>query len=317
VTNRIMLASGLAILASCLKNTNDIWEAHFGAAAIAASFFIEENGLIGETAEAIVEQADRMVARHSTGDARAEEPTGRTLDALSGERIIADALAETIDGLHWVGHNVIYAAIGMKAIRELGGWGTENEIGAIADLIRAFKGKIPGRSWIGFKTSEVKAISPPPPGELEGMNGSELSRLVLKELAKFKIIYRAEAHHDLIGHMLTFSHALVTLEELGYADLYQRGLFPLFKLIQVLRTTRDIRPGEPIRLVSPVDREPLWPAAPSSWLPTESAYWQIDRGENEWDFGHAFKFPYSFYHHVARAGGAEAAAYNNFRRILA
>lgn len=316
MTNRPLLEPGLAILSACLKSTNDIWEAHFGAAAIAASFFIEENGLTGETAKAIAEQAGRMVARHPLSDASAEVSTGRSLEASAGERIIADALAETIDGLHWVGHNVIYAAIGMKAIRELGGWGTKQEIGGIAGLIRSFKGKIPGRSWIGFKTSEVKAMIPPTAGEQGVMGGSELSRLVLHELASFKTIYRAEAHHDLIGHMLTFSHALVTLEELGYADLFQRGLVPLFKLIEVLKTTRDIRPDEPIRLVSPVDREPLQAAGPSPWLPTEPAYWQFDRGESEWDFGHTFKFPYSFYHHVARAGGAEEAAFDNFRRII-
>ncbi|CAI6085150.1 hypothetical protein COHCIP112018_04576 [Cohnella sp. JJ-181] len=132
----------------------------------------------------------------------------------------------------------------------------------------------------------------------------------------FETLYRAEAHHDLIGHMLTFSHALVSLEELGYADLFERGLTPLLKLVVVLRASRDLRPGDPLRLASPVDREPLAIALPADALPTERAYWSPARSRHEWDFGHAFKFPYGFYHHVARAGGADAAAFLNFRRVL-
>ncbi|MDG0789485.1 hypothetical protein OMP38_00425 [Cohnella ginsengisoli] len=139
---------------------------------------------------------------------------------------------------------------------------------------------------------------------------------MLRELAAFGTIYRAEAHHDLIGHMLTFSHALVTLEELGYPALFRRGLLPLYKLVHVLRASRDLQPGEPIRLSSPVDREPLALARPSSSLPTESAFWDRERSGDEWDFGHAFKFPYSFYHHAARAGGADAAAFDRFKRII-
>lgn len=318
--DRSLLERGLAVISACRRTTGDIWEAHFGAAAIAAYCFVRENGISGSLAKTIEAQAHRMVAGHlrdgQDGSSRRDGASSE-MKLQFAERMIVEALDETIDELHWVGHNVIYAALSLKAMRELGGWGTEEEVGGIADLIRAFKGKIPGRSWIGFTASEVKrlpveALRAAEPAE----NGRELSKLVLRELAAFRTIYRAEAHHDLIGHMLTFSHSLALLDELGCKGLFDRGLTPLFKLIAVLRTTRDLAPGEPIRLVSPVDSEPLAPASPSPWLPTEPAFWERDRRQDDWDFGHAFKFPFSFYAHVNSAGGADEAACRNFRLIL-
>ncbi|SFB15455.1 hypothetical protein SAMN05216312_10484 [Cohnella sp. OV330] len=323
MTDRTLLKKGLTVIASCRERTGDIWEAHFGAAAIAAYFFIAENRLDDDVARKIAEQADRMVTRRlgepvnlvRADPDMADREAKRS--ANDDERVVVEALEETIDGLHWVGHNAIYAAASLKAIRELDGWGAAADVEAISQLIRSFKGKIPGRSWIGYKTSEVKALTPPEEGGPAGIeDGAALSRAVLQELAAFGTIYRAEAHHDLIGHMLTFSHALVTLEELGYPALFKRGLLPLFKLVRVLRASRYLQPGEPIRLFSPVDREPLALARPSTSLPTESAFWDKERSGDEWDFGHAFKFPYSFYHHAARAGGADAAAYDRFRRIV-
>ncbi|MFD2331925.1 hypothetical protein ACFSR7_21945 [Cohnella sp. GCM10020058] len=325
MTDRALLENGLAVIASCRRRTGDIWDAHFGAAAIAAYFFIAENRLDADVARKISAQADRMVSEHLEESAGSVQPDRtatekrRKHSASEGERVIAEALEETIDGLYWVGHNAIYAAASIKAIRELDGWGEPEDVQAISELIRSFKGKIPGRSWIGYKTSEVRALALL---EMEGEgpagieDGAALSRAMLRELTAFETIYRAEAHHDLIGHMLTFSHALVTLEELGYRALFERGLGPLFKLVHALRASRHLRPGEPVKLYSPIDREPLAPAQPSSSLPTDSEFWDKDRSGDAWDFGHAFKFPYSFYHLAARAGGADAAAFDRFRHIV-
>ncbi|MFC3802440.1 hypothetical protein [Cohnella sp. GCM10012308] len=323
MTDRALLENGLAVIATSRRRTGDIWEAHFGAAAIAAYFFIAENRLEADVARKIADQADRMVSEHIEGPAgcfrsdRTASGNKALRRASECERAIAKALEETIDGLHWVGHNAIYAAASLKAIREMDGWGEPEDVKEIAELIRSFKGKIPGRSWIGYKTSEVKVLALPEKDGPSGIeDGAALSRAILRELTAFETIYKAEAHHDLIGHMLTFSHALVTLEELGYRALFERGLGPLFKLVHALRASRHLRPGEPVKLHSPVDREPLAPAQPSSSLPTESEFWDKDRSGDVWDFGHAFKFPYSFYHLAARAGGADAAAFDRFRRIV-
>lgn len=43
--NKSVLKGGLSIISQCKKQTNDIWHAHFGAAAIASYFFIKDNNI--------------------------------------------------------------------------------------------------------------------------------------------------------------------------------------------------------------------------------------------------------------------------------
>ena len=59
------------------------------------------------------------------------------------EACITDALDRTIGELHWVGHQAIYGAISLKAIRELDGWGTAEDIGRLVELIDSFDRTIP------------------------------------------------------------------------------------------------------------------------------------------------------------------------------
>ncbi|TBL77405.1 hypothetical protein [Paenibacillus thalictri] len=113
------------------------------------------------------------------------------------------------------------------AIHELNGWGSTEEVAGITDLILSFKKSIPGRSWIGYSASEVKRMQIlDEDGFPTITNPKELSWLVLEQLTKFPVIYRGEAHHDLIGHMLTFSHALNILYDLGHVSFFERGLLP-------------------------------------------------------------------------------------------
>lgn len=61
----------------------------------------------------------------------------------------------TIDELHWVGHNVIYAALSLLAMKELQKWGNNQAIEGITDLILSFQKTIPGRSWIGLRRKKL------------------------------------------------------------------------------------------------------------------------------------------------------------------
>lgn len=312
--NTAILVDGLSILSQSRRQTGDIWQAHYGAAAIAGYFFIKENHLSGKVEEAVAAENRRMIGKYLQPGTVPEE----SLSVDSAESRILAALDGTIDGLHWVGHNVIYAAISLAALHELGG-GLRHEAADIAELVSSFAKTIPGRSWIGYSAAEVKRLTL---DEHDGMpeitDGDQLSAFILNELATYSVIYRAEAHHDLMGHMLTYSHALNILYDLGHHDYFHRGLPGLLKIVKVLRASRQLDPEEPIRIVSPVDRLPLVEAARSSYLPDQPEYWAsgIDGAVIDWDFGHLFKFPYSFYHHWNRVSEAPAKAMENFRYII-
>ncbi|QUL54947.1 hypothetical protein KDC22_32735 [Paenibacillus tritici] len=152
---RSILEDGLLIISQCKSMTGDIWEAYFGAAAIAGYFFVKENSMPLDTVNRIVAQSETMLDKHSSRGA-AHPVFG--IDPGDAEKMILESLEPGIDELHWVGHNVIYAALGLLAIQELGGWGTKEEILGISTLIRSFDKSIPGRSWLGYSMSDVREL---------------------------------------------------------------------------------------------------------------------------------------------------------------
>ncbi len=195
--------------------------------------------------------------------------------------------------------------------------GSRPTFSGICALIESFNKTIPGRSWIGYSVGEVKRLEITEHDPFPVITTAEqLSEFVLNELASYQTIYRAEAHHDLIGHMLTFSHALNILFDLGYSSYSERALTAFFKIVKVLRGVRNLKPDETMKLNSPVDHWPLVQAKRSEWLPIEKEYWSVDYTKDDWDFGHVFKFPFSFYHHLNRVGGGMEAAVENFRYII-
>lgn len=309
-----MLKQELQIIANCKSQTGDIWGAHFGVAAIAAYFLIQENKVSPVLAETISMQAQAMLDHHVS-----IEPDTSTaeVDISEAEETLLHSLQLVIDDLHWVGHNVIYTALSLKAIHELGGWGTTSDITGIRTLIESFRKTIPGRSWLGYSVAEVKRLEItdddnfPPIG-----NAKQLSAFIIHELSSFQTIYRAEAHHDLIGHMLTFSHGLNILFDLGHVEYFERGLPAVLKLVKVLRASQHLRSETSIQLHSPVDHLPLIKAQRSEWLPLEEGYWATDFAEVDWDFGHVFKFPFSFYNHIHRIDSYAPDAVENFRYII-
>ncbi|CAM4416048.1 hypothetical protein FHS16_000971 [Paenibacillus endophyticus] len=312
--NQNLLEEGLAILSQCKQETGDIWHAHYGAAAIAGYFFAQEHEGDGILSQAIVSQTEAMLNKHGTASLYVNS---ERCEPAYAESTILAALEQTIDELHWVGHNVIYSAVSLIAIRELQGWGTEEQISGLSELVLSFRKTIPGRSWIGYSVAEVKRLDLSSMDQLQlPREPKELSAYVLEQLAAFSIIYEAESHHDLIGHMLTFSHALNLLYDMGHRSFFQRGQLPLRRLVNVLQASHHLKPGEAIKLYSAVDRIPLEPAERSEYLPTELGYWEKGRSKNEWDFGHAFKFPFSFYDHLKRAGSDEARFIEKFRYII-
>ncbi|WP_264448966.1 hypothetical protein [Bacillus cereus] len=311
--DKSVLKGGLSIISQCKKQTNDIWHAHYGAAAIASYFFMKDNNIEEEIARNMHSHTKMMLNKQNLDeiiDSKEE------IDFQSAEKMIIKSLEHTIDELHWVGHNVIYAALSLLAMKELQKWGDNQAIEGITDLILSFQKTIPGRSWIGFTTKEVKQLSIKDEIRSELRNPKQLSKFILNELSEFKSIYRAESHHDLIGHMLTFSHAINIMYDLGYKDIFQRGIRPLLKLVYVLRASKNIMLNIEINIHSPIDHLPLIESKRAHVLPTENQFWLKDYSKFDWDFGHIFKFSYSYFDHIKRIPEYKDITLEKFRFVI-
>ncbi|OSX93263.1 hypothetical protein [Bacillus nitratireducens] len=311
--DKSVLKGGLSIISQCKKQTNDIWHAHYGAAAIASYFFMKDNNIEEEIARNMHSHTKMMLNKQNLDeiiDSKEE------IDFQSAEKMIIKSLENTIDELHWVGHNVIYTALSLLAMKELQKWGDNQAIEGITDLILSFQKTIPGRSWIGFTKKEVKQLRIKDEIESELRNPKQLSKFILKELSQFNIIYRAEAHHDLIGHLLTFSHAINIMYDLGHRDMFYRAIRPLLKLVYVLRASQNLMPNTEIKLHSPIDRLPLIESKRAHVLPTENQFWLKDYSEFDWDFGHVFKFSYSYFDHIKRTPEYKDITLEKFRFVI-
>lgn len=274
---------------------------------------MKDNNIEEEITHCMYSQTKMMLNNQNLGeiiDSKEE------IDFQSAEKLIIKSMEHTIDELHWVGHNVIYAALSLLAMKELQKWGNNQAIEGITNLILSFRKTIPGRSWIGFTTKEVKQLSINDEIESEFKNPKQLSKFILKELSQFNIIYRAEAHHDLIGHLLTFSHAINIMYDLGHRDIFQRGIRPLLKLVYVLRASQYLMPNTEINLHSPIDRLPLIESKRAHVLPTENQFWLKDYSAFDWDFGHVFKFSYSYFDHIKRAPEYKDITLEKFRFVI-
>ncbi|HDR7785468.1 TPA: hypothetical protein QCY04_005976, partial [Bacillus wiedmannii] len=130
--NKIVLKSGLSIISQCKRQTNNIWHAHFGAAAIASYFFMKDNNMDEEITHNMYYQTKRMLNKQNLGEVIDDK---EEIDFQSAEKMIIKSLEHTIDELHWVGHNVIYAALSLLAMKELQKWGDNQEIEGITNLI--------------------------------------------------------------------------------------------------------------------------------------------------------------------------------------
>lgn len=311
--NKTVLRDGLSIISLCKKQTNDIWHAHFGVAAIASYFFMKDNNMEEEITRSMYSQTKMMLNNQKlVGIIDSKEE----IDFQSAEKMIIKSLEHTIDELHWVGHNVIYLALSLLAMKELQKWGDNQAIEGITNLILSFRKTIPGRSWIGFTTQEVKQLSINDEIESEFKNPKQLSKFILKELSQFNIIYRAESHHDLIGHLLTFSHAINIMYDLGHIDIFHRAIRPLLKLVYVLRASQNLMPNTEINLHSPIDRLPLIESKRAHVLPTENQFWLKDYSAFNWDFGHVFKFSYSYFDHIKRVPEYKDITLDKFRFVI-
>lgn len=315
--DRRLLEEGLRVIVSSRERTGDLWHAHYGAGAIAAYFWVRENRLSSLAAGSVTAEAKAMLRKHGV-DQEPQSARGEILEREEAEARITEALDRTIGELHWVGHQAIYGALTLKAIRELDGWGTEQDIERMVELIDSFEKTIPGRSWLNTTVKEIRSLKIDDTDEFPRIEGPEqLSRLILDELGAFPAIYQAESHHDLIGHMLTYGHALNILHELGYPALFHKGIPPFLTMIKALRLSREaVSEDGQWTLQSPVDVLPLVPAERSTALPHELEYWHTDRRSRDWNAGHVFKFPFSFYHHT-RNGNSFPESWENFRYIIA
>jgi hypothetical protein len=234
MTADLYLKQGLAALARAHRI--NAMAGHLGAALLAGHLLKQEGPeLTPPVCAGIDRELARVVAGESVFGPKAAAPIDNAAlfapypdhvpappDAAGG---IAKALASNIDGLRASGHNVIFAALGLRALAHDPDEGSPDVVAGIIALMETFDTTGAGYARLGTDQELVRAETVnldeddgiPPYGTLAGMVDAVLDQLI------------ATAHRRKQGvgglwHVINHAAALVDLDDLGYGDLARRGL---------------------------------------------------------------------------------------------
>jgi hypothetical protein len=188
--------------------------AHFGAALLAAWWLERDAELSKETAKAMTQQADAMMAKHSwlfTDHSGISEP-GRIDD-------IVDALDGGLNRCWAIGHDVIFAALTLRTLDARPDLGSSWIVESICNVIRG------GRTFPLETIGNVFDVRDVPDYDEKLDLGTTvvLAKASLEAMLDFDHIYEGPHQGD-VGHIADHAHGLLSLERLGYENIARQGL---------------------------------------------------------------------------------------------
>ena len=269
---------------------------HLGAAVIAGSFFLEQHPELDGSVHAAIEgELDRIIGGEESLWFDAEK-SGITIPELfapfpkarpqsDGTAVLAEALAANIDETRQSGHNVIFAALAIKALAGQPAVATPEMVAGIRALIAKFDGAIPGRGYYGAKTGWITGDRVPlPVGDDLPPYASEQSLVtaVMDELISSAAM-RRQGFGGLV-HIINHAAALVDLSRHGYGELARRGSAAHRQHVLLWRSLPDLK--DELGTLTPAARDPRTPA-----------YWRHSSAATPWSarLTHRVKTLYGFF----------------------
>jgi len=243
---------------------------HLGAAVIAGCFFLEQHPeLDGSVHVAITGELDRIIGGEESlwfdptksGITIPElfAPFPKTRPQSDGIAVLAEALVANIDETRQSGHNVIFTALGIKALAEHPAYATPAIVAGIRTLIAKFDGAIPGRGYYGAKTGWITGDRVPL------LAGDDLppyaSEQSLVTTAMDELVNSAAMRRQGFGglhHIINHAAALVELSRYGYGELARLGFAAHRQHVLLWRSLPDLE--DELGTLTPAAHDPRTPA---------------------------------------------------------
>jgi hypothetical protein len=254
------IVKGLDGMSRVADKGNTFAGGHNAAAVISSAFFCREQGLDADTQREILAYLDaRLFKNPIYASARPRE---------SADPGLVGGLLEDLDAgiatLRGKGHNIIFAATCLKALRAVPEAATPERIDGLRKMVRSFG-----------KTRGGAREDPEPP--LVGLDDDrKFVHFIFEEFLK-------AAGDGFDGHVLTIGHALLTLHRMGHKELARKGVPAYWEWCRGARANEA--EGE------------VPPAPPQAPTPLVREYWasQVKHRMGEIVSSHRVKYPYSFY----------------------
>jgi hypothetical protein len=243
------LQKGLCALARAHRVS--LMSGHLGAAIVAGCFIAEQHpDLDARVYEGIQGELDRIIRGESvfSPDRSAAMSTARMFAPFPNEQQpgasidgIADALADNIDQTRESGHNVIFAAIAIRALKAHPELATPSVTGGIRKLIAGFDDTSPGSGYYGRQKGRVdgRLIRPPeddtfpPYPDLHAMANTVLDELI-QRASQPRVGFGG------LWHVINHAAALAELVRQGYRELAHKGLAAHRQHLRLFRSLPDV-----------------------------------------------------------------------------
>jgi hypothetical protein len=257
-----LLSSGMASLAQA-GETPTWFTGHFGAAAIAGYFLLNDFSLEPPVVRLIGAKLDLMVESFPTLFPPSPAAEAREDEACAIVRELESAIATVANS----GHAVIYGSLALRAMRQDPALQTASACRNIAALIAAASQHDPDR-YYGW--GDIAGVDVPDEAIAKDASIDELTRIAVSECA---LVYPDEEiagkRHFFNGekiHGVTLAQALADLSASGHDALAQKGRAALRKQLYLSRQTPpDVTRTSPTTDLVPTQEE-FWRAKPVDGL---------------------------------------------------
>jgi hypothetical protein len=252
---------------------------HLGAAVVAGYFFSEAHPDLDDAVYSGVEkQLDRIIRGEESIWFNAKkagitipemfEPFPEEKPQEKQIATIATALSGNIGKLRQSGHNVIFASIAIRALRDHPQFATPSIIGGIRKLIAGFNGAVPGRGYwgkekgwiIGNEAKPTADSAFPKYDSLEAMAG-----VVMDDL-----IHKGSQNRRGFGglvHVTNHAAAITELSTYGFKELAQQGLPAHHYHVRLWRSLPDL--SDELGALERAKHDPRTPAYWSDHSPSQ------------------------------------------------
>jgi hypothetical protein len=243
---------------------------HNAAAVLASVFFCREQKIDGPTQKEIRSLIEARLLKSPIYAPRPKE----TADPEVVGALVKD-LDAGIDTLRRSGHNIIFANIALKALREVPEAATPERVNGLRKMVRSF-----GTRRFAGDPLENKSTF------VDLRDETKFVHFVFEEYLKALDLYlNGKGHHGFAGHLLTVGHALLELRRMGYRETADKGVAAYWQFVQGARDGADLG-GQKVKA-----------APPRAPTPLTRDYWagQGKRRAGVIVSAHLIKYPYSFF----------------------
>lgn len=195
---------------------------------------------------------------------------------------IAASLDRNIGRLRQSGHNVIFASIAIRALKDHPDLATQEVVDGIVKLIDKFQNTGGGRTYFGKETGWKQALEVTLPEEMKEppyKTLNEMAEATFRELIKSKDIHKQGVGG--MWHVINHAAGLIELHQFGYQRIAAKGLATHHHHLQIYRFLPDLTAE-------------LGELKKAEFSPTDPKYWNESLQRDQARLTHRVKTLYGF-----------------------